>query len=166
MLFMGQEFLEDKQWSDNIAARPQLRIFWEGLSAPDPSMRDFLRFTRELIQLRWKQPALRAEGFRVVHVHEANRVLAFHRWVPNAGQDVIVVACLANAPWRSYRVGFPSEGEWKEAFNSDVYDMWLNPNVMGNGGQVFATRHPMHGFDFSADLVLPANSTLVFSRPG
>ena len=57
MLFMGQEFLEDKQWSDDVHGHPELRLFWAGLdSATDSSMRDFLRFTRELIALRWRQP--------------------------------------------------------------------------------------------------------------
>ncbi|NDZ17108.1 hypothetical protein C7T35_28080 [Variovorax sp. WS11] len=28
MMFMGQEFLEDKQWSDDLGSRPELRLFW------------------------------------------------------------------------------------------------------------------------------------------
>ena len=31
MLFMGQEFLEDKFWSDNERAHPGHLIYWEGL---------------------------------------------------------------------------------------------------------------------------------------
>jgi 1,4-alpha-glucan branching enzyme len=162
MLFMGQEFLEDKQWSDNLELHSELRVFWEGLNSDDPSMRDFLRFTRELIALRWRLPALRGEGFRVVHVHDENRVLAFHRWIPGEGRDVMVVASLANMPRYGYHVGFPWGGRWEEAFNSDVYDCWVNPNPVGNGGQVLAESEPMHGFRFSASLTLPANSILVF----
>jgi 1,4-alpha-glucan branching enzyme len=164
MLFMGQEFLEDKQWSDNLDVHPELLIYWDGLSAADPSMRDFLRFTRELIRLRWQCPALRGEGFRVVQVHDANRVLAFHRWVPNEGHDVLVVASLANFHRFDYRIGFPAASRWHEAFNSDVYDNWVNPQIVGNGGEVFAERSPLDGFDCSASIVLPANSLLVFSR--
>jgi 1,4-alpha-glucan branching enzyme len=55
MLFMGQEFLEDKMWSDS----PDLmafRIWWDGLAA-DKAMSDHLRFTRELIALRRRLPA-------------------------------------------------------------------------------------------------------------
>jgi 1,4-alpha-glucan branching enzyme len=33
MLFMGQEFLEDKQWSDDVDGHPELRIFWPGLDS-------------------------------------------------------------------------------------------------------------------------------------
>jgi 1,4-alpha-glucan branching enzyme len=162
MLFMGQEFLEDKQWSDNLEFRADLRLFWDGLDSDDPSMRDFLRFTRELIALRRRLPALRAEGFRVVHVHDENRVLAFHRWIPGEGRDVMVVVSLANEARDGYRLGFPRAGRWEEAFNSDVYDGWVNPNTVGNGGEVFAEFPAMHGCDFSASLTLPGNSVLVF----
>ncbi len=164
MLFMGQEFLEDKQWSDNLDVHPELRIFWLGLDAIDPIMRDFQRFSREMIRLRWNQPALRGEGFRVVHVHDENRVIALHRWVVGEGRDVLVVASLSNYTRYGYRVGFPGEGRWLEVFNSDVYDGWVNPQVAGNGGSVMAEPMPMHGFDQSASLVLPANAILVFAR--
>lgn len=63
MLFMGQEFLEDKPWSDDVPGHPELRLHWDGLKGSDSAMRDFLLFTRELIQLRGRVPALRAEGF-------------------------------------------------------------------------------------------------------
>jgi 1,4-alpha-glucan branching enzyme len=164
MLFMGEEFLEDKQWSDDVNDHPELLLYWDGLTAPDPAMRDFLRFTRELIALRWQLPALRAEGFRVVHVHDRNRVLAFHRWIPGEGNDVIVVVNLANFNQYGYRIGVPGDGRWREAFNSDVYDNWVNPQVTGNGGAVFADATPLHGFDYSAPLTLPANGLLVFAQ--
>ncbi len=159
-----QEFLEDKQWSDDVKGHPELRIYWDGLNGTDPAMRDFLCFTRELIRLRWQLPALRSEGFRVVHADDANRVLAFHRWVPGEGHDVIVVVSLANFNRYGYRIGFPSSGGWREVFNSDVYDNWVNPQVVGNGGAVFADDMPMHRFSYSAALTLPANSLLIFYR--
>src|SRR5262249_37652025 len=45
LLFMGQEFLEDQNWSDSDK---HLLIDWEGL-ATDQAMQDHLRFCRELI---------------------------------------------------------------------------------------------------------------------
>ena len=51
-LFMGQEFLEDKQWSWDPNA-PNL-IWWSGLNTgTDPAMVNHLRFTQDLIRLRW-----------------------------------------------------------------------------------------------------------------
>ena len=100
----------------------------------------------------------------MVHSHDQNRVLAFHRWVEGEGHDVIVVVHLANDHRYGYRIGFPGGGDWREIFNSDVYENWVNPNVAGNGGRVSAEPQPLHDFGYSAALVLPANSILVFSR--
>jgi 1,4-alpha-glucan branching enzyme len=162
MLFMGQEFLEDKQWSDDF--HQNLLLHWAGLDAGDKQMIDHLRFTRELIHLRWRYPGLRGPGFRVVHVHDQNRVLAFHRWVEGEGHDVIVIIHLAPFNRFGYRIGFPGEGEWQEVFNSDVYENWVNPNSAGNGGRIYAEPLPLHDFGYSAALVLPDNSLLVFAR--
>ena len=165
MIFMGEEFLEDKQWSDDVDGHPELRLFWPGLEdAADSTMRDFLRFTRELIALRWRYPALRGEGFANVHVHDDNRVLAFQRWIPGVGGTVLVVAHFGDATKRGYEIGFPSGGRWQESFNSDVYDHWVNPGVQGNGGGVDANGPALHGLPASAALTLPANSILVFTE--
>jgi 1,4-alpha-glucan branching enzyme len=110
MLFMGQEFLEDKQWSDNLDFHKDLLLFWAGLDAGDKQMLDHLRFTRELLALRWKQPRLRGQGFRAVHANDQNRVLAFHRWVEGEGRDVMVVAHLSTFNRFNYRIGFPGGG--------------------------------------------------------
>jgi 1,4-alpha-glucan branching enzyme len=164
MLFMGQEFLEDKPWSDDVDGHPELALYWAGLHDLDPTMRDFLRFTRELIGLRLRLPALTGEGFAVVHAHDANRILAFQRWVPGAGHDVVVVASFANSPWHDYEIGFPSAGRWREVFNSDAYEHWVNPRVEGNGGAVDARDAARDGLPCSASLTIPANSILVFTR--
>lgn len=164
MLFMGQEFLEDKQWSDNFVDRHNLLLHWAGLEAGDKQMADHLRFTSELLALRWRQPGLRGQGFRVVHVDDQNRVLAFHRWVEGEGHDVLVIVHLSTFHRFGYRIGVPGGGAWREIFNSDVYESWVNHNVAGNGGGVFADDQAMHGFEHSAAFVLPANSILLFAR--
>ena len=164
MLFMGQEFLEDKQWSDDVHAHPELLIYWDGLEASDPAMRDFLRCTRELVRLRRDHPGLRGDGFRATSADDANRVLSFHRWVEGVGEDLIVVASLANGNHYGYRIGFPGAGVWREIMNTDIYDYWVNPNVAGNGGQLIAEPVAWQGFQHSAALTIPANTVLVFAR--
>ncbi len=164
MIFMGQEFLEDKQWSDDVHGHPELLLYWEGLGAPDPSMRDFLRCTRELVRLRRDHPGLRGDGYRGVSADDGKRVLSFHRWVEGVGDDVIVVASLANTTLNGYRIGFPGAGVWREVMNTDVYDHWVNPQVAGNCGQVVAEQFAWQAFQYSAALTIPANAVLVFSR--
>jgi 1,4-alpha-glucan branching enzyme len=159
-IFMGQEFLEDKQWNDDPSG-PN-RIYWGGVDSGDKPMVDFLRFTQDLLRLRWTQPAVRSGLIKVFHVHNGNRVLAFHRWIEGVGHNLVVVVNLNDQAVYNYQIGFPYGGRWGELFNSDVYDEWVNPNVIGNGGQLYADGGPMHGFDHSGSLVLPPNSILVF----
>lgn len=164
MLFMGQEFLENKQWADDLRHHGDLLLDWQGVDDGDRQMHDHLRLVRELLALRRQLPALRGQGFRVVHADDEGRVLAFHRWVPGQGHDVMVVLSLSTSDRFGYRIGFPGGGEWREVFNSDVYENWVNPDVNGNGGRVFADDWGMHGFAQSAALTLPANGLLVFAR--
>lgn len=165
MIFMGQEFLEDKYWTDNPHAA-NLMIWWEGLEGKDKAMSDHHRFTRDLLWLRRNQPALCGEGINVFHVHNDNRVIAFHRWLPGSGRDVVVVVSLNEGTFydHSYQIGFPGGGHWSEVFNSDIYDNFFNPASQGNPGGINATGPTLHDLPCSAGITLPANSILVFAR--
>ena len=159
MLFMGEEFYEDKQWSDNGSSF----IYWNGLDS-DRTMIDFHRFTRELVWLRRKQPALRGEGVATISMDDFNRVLAYQRWIPGVGRDVVVVASLNELTLDGYQIPFPSQGHWFEVFNSDVYENWVNPQARGNGGGVEAYGPGINGLAASANITIPANGLLVFAR--
>jgi Alpha amylase, C-terminal all-beta domain len=64
-------------------------------------------------------------------VHNGSRVIAFHRWVPGAGYDVVVVASLNEYTFydQGYQLGFPVSGHWDEVFNSDIYENWFNRSI-------------------------------------
>ena len=91
-------------------------------------------------------------------------MLAFQRWVEGAGADVVVVCSLNENTLYNYAIGFTAAGRWREVFNSDVYDNWVNPIVAGNGGGVDADGPGLHGLAASASLTIPANGLLVFAR--
>jgi 1,4-alpha-glucan branching enzyme len=168
-LFMGQEFLEDKQWSPDPRTSDDL-IWWGGLAAAagggavDPAMANHLKFTQDAVALRMRLPALRGEGLNVFYTSDADRVIAFQRWVEGAGEDVVVVASFSESTWWGYELGFPSAGRWVEVSNSDVYDNWVNPMVAGNAGGVTADGVGMHGLAASASVVIPANGVVVFVK--
>jgi 1,4-alpha-glucan branching enzyme len=162
-IFMGQEFLEDRPW--DVDPRGPNLLSWHGLDrATDSSMRDHLRFTRDLIRLRRDLPALRSDNVHAFYHSDPDRVIAYHRWREGSGDDVIVVASFAEKTWTGYDIGFPFPGLWRERFNSDVYDHWVNPQVAGNGGSVMAEASGLHGFAASARIVIPANGVVVFAR--
>lgn len=166
MLFMGQEFLEDKLWSDDIH-RTDREIWWDGVDGADPVMVDFHRFVRDMIRVRRRHPALRADPLIVYPLALDQRVLAFQRWIPGSGRDVVIVASLAESTtWGDYELGFPQPGRWYEVLNSDYFDTFPNPAVAGNAGGIVADGPPRHGMPASARITLPANAVLVFTRDG
>jgi 1,4-alpha-glucan branching enzyme len=160
-LFMGQEILEDKLWSDNETDHPGHLIWWDGLKT-DPVMCDYLRFMRDLVALRRRQPALRGEGVRVSRVNEYDRVVVLHRWVADGGdgRDVVAVVSFGEQAKSGYGIGLPRGGKWVEAFNSDFYDGFPNAGVVGNGGAVYANGPGLDGFAQSAMITIPANGAL------
>jgi 1,4-alpha-glucan branching enzyme len=162
MLFMGQEFLEDKLWSDN-PTRADRFIDWEAM-ATDRPMADFHGFSRDLIRLRRAQPSLRTGSTNSYHVDESNRVLAFHRWVPGEGRDIVVVLSFSESTLNGYSLGFPGPGLWHEIFNSDFYDHLPNPWVQGNRGGIVTDVPALHGLPYSAVITIPANTILIFSQ--
>jgi 1,4-alpha-glucan branching enzyme len=161
-LFMGQEFLEPLQW--NWDATSTNLLDWTDLNtgASQP-MVDHLRFTQDLIRLRSNNPALRSDNLQVSYTSNADRVIAYHRWLDN-GPDIVVVATLSETNWYNYAIGFPAPGQWSEIFNSDVYDNWVNPTVAGNAGGIVASGPPLHGFPTFAPITIPANGIIVFAR--
>jgi 1,4-alpha-glucan branching enzyme len=164
-LFMGEEFLESRRWSDDPDAT-ELFIQWDVLSSGDRARTDFFRCTQGLLHLRQALPALRSEGLHVFHVNVADRILAFHRWVPGEGEDVVVVLSLREEPFDfgSYRLGFPAPGRWTEVFTTDAYPGYPQEWVRGNPAGVNADGPPMHDLPASAGITIPPNGLVVFTR--
>jgi 1,4-alpha-glucan branching enzyme len=165
LIFMGEEILEDKPWCDDVWNWPQFLVWWDGLTC-DRHMRDFHRFTRDLIWVRRSYPALCGEGVRVPQVHNDTRVLVMHRWVEGEGRDVVIVASLNERMLAGYPIDLPWPGRWKEIFNSDYYDHFPNAWVVGNGGTVLADAPGSHGYPYAARMEIPANGALILARDG
>lgn len=167
MIFMGQEFLEDKPWHTN-PARSEFLLYWDGLQT-DRAMIDFRRFMADACKLRRNFPALCSEGINPFFNHNVDRVIAFHRWVEGQGKDVVVVASLNESHLWTYQMPFPTGGYWREVFNSDAYDNMpldggFNPNAVGNPTGVVADGPPLQEYLTSAAMVIPANGLLVFAK--
>jgi 1,4-alpha-glucan branching enzyme len=163
MLFMGQEILEDKPWSDDYEHWSQFLIWWEGLER-DAHMRDFRQSVRDLLWLRRTRSALHGDGVRVSQVHNVDRVLVMHRWVESLGEDVVVVLNLSEHVHGGYLIDLPHPGTWYEIFNSDFYDHFPNHQVAGNGGRVVADRRGQNGYPHAAVMTIPANGAVILAK--
>lgn len=152
MFFMGEEVgaKEPYRYDDWLLRREDIPDLRSGSGA------QLFRFYRDVIKLRRREEALISPHVDIVHVHDANRVLAYRRWLGDA--EFLIVASLNNAPFdHRYRIGAASlsDGGWIEALNSDDQSYGgqgiLNPGVLTSAGGSIEAR-------------LPANGILVFQR--
>lgn len=114
MIFQGQEFLEDEWFRDTDPIDWTKKEKYSGI----------LKLYRDLIRLRrnWfnNTRGLRGQHVHVHHLNNNDKVIAFHRWENGGpGDDVIVIANMANRSYDNYNIGFPKAGLWKVRFNSD-----------------------------------------------
>jgi len=159
MLFMGQEFLEWGAWSD---AR---QLDW----AKAERFAGIRMLYRDLIRLRrnWFDTTrgLKGHNVDVHHVNDRDKVIAFHRWDRGGpGDDVVVIANLANRAYEAYRVGLPRAGRWRVRFNGD----WrgYSPAFGGHASDdVDATENPSRdGMAVSGEVGLGAYTAIILSQ--
>ena len=152
MFFMGEEVgaWQPYRYNDFINFREDFPGLRAGAGA------SLFRFYQDLIRLRFAYPALRSHALDILHVHDANRVLAFRRW--EGAQDILVMASLNNHSFGAgYRIQHPAiaDGSWQEIFNSDA-------NVYGGSGLINDRRIDTANGGLTA--ALPANSVIVLER--
>ncbi|MGN6357459.1 MAG: 1,4-alpha-glucan branching protein GlgB [Novosphingobium sp.] len=154
LLFMGQEFAQRREWSEERA------LDWDLLDAPAHD--GVRRLVRDLTRLYRELPALHArdcegDGFEWLIVDDAaNSVFAWLRKAPGA-RPVAVVANLTPASHAGYRLALPHDGAWVEVLNSDAAP--YGGSGQGNLGSVTAEGG-------IASLVLPPLATVYLEYAG
>lgn len=154
LLFMGQEFAQRREWSEERA------LDWHLMDAP--AHRGVADLVRDLNRLYRTTPALHArdcegEGFAWLIADDAdNSVFAWLRLAPGEA-PVAVIANMTPALHTHYRVPLPHDGVWAEVLNSDaeIY----GGSGKGNLGQVVAENGAAH-------LVLPPLATVMLQFKG
>jgi 1,4-alpha-glucan branching enzyme len=114
-------------------------------------------FYQDLIKFRRHHSGLKSHNIEILHVHNANRVLAFRRW--DDLEELLVVASLNNQPFAAgYVIANPSlkSGPWQEIFNSDA--MAYGGNDEGNQGATVSAHQGL------LEVVIPANGFVVFLK--
>jgi 1,4-alpha-glucan branching enzyme len=158
LLFMGSEFGQDSEWSE------QAGLDWQALSDSTGFHSGVQRLVRDLNRVYDGSPALWQQdfnplGFNWIDASDADgNVLAFLRFAgtDDTGPGAKTVACVVNfsgGPHLDYRVGLPTAGRWREVINTDAAD--YGGSGVGNLGAVEAVNEPWHGQPASASLSLP-----------
>ena len=154
LLFMGQEFAQRREWSEERSLDWELRG-----SAAHEGVR---KLVRDLNRLYRSRPALHArdceaDGFEwLVPDGRDASVYAWLRRAPDA-KPVAVIANLTPIARAPYRVPLPHDGRWREVINSDAHDYW--GSGLGNLGGVTAK-------DGAALVTLPPLATIMLEYAG
>jgi 1,4-alpha-glucan branching enzyme len=163
LLFMGGEFGQSGEWSENATLQ-----WW--LLDQGPFHCGTQRFIEDLNRLYHTLPALwqgdyDREGFIWVDCSDQEHsVLSFIRQTPDGAQQVLVVMNLTPVVRSPYRVGLPRPGFWREILNSDA-DIYGGAN-QGNLGGVMAEPYCVQHQPFSAPLTLPPLAVVMFKQEG
>jgi len=154
LLFMGQEFAQRREWSEERALDWELRC--------SPMHEGVRNLVRDLNHLYAAKAALHArdceaEGFEwLIGDDSQNSVFAWLRKAP--GEKPIAVICnMTPAFHENYRVPLPHDGEWREILNSDSET--FGGSGKGNLGKVTAQSG-------AAEVVLPPLATIMLEWDG
>jgi 1,4-alpha-glucan branching enzyme len=156
MLFMGGEFGQVSEWSENRS------LDWHLLE--DPLHGGIQALVSDLNAIYRTTPAMYTgdtvpEGFSWVDANDASgNVLSFLRHDPDGDGIMACVANFAGMPHHGYRVGLPQAGRWREVLNTDA--TFYGGSGVGNLGDVEAVEKPWHGRPASAVLHLPPQGVI------
>ncbi|GAA3794863.1 1,4-alpha-glucan branching protein GlgB [Streptomyces phyllanthi] len=150
LLFMGQEFAQDTEWSADTGPD------WSMLRhAPHRAVRDLVR---DLNRAYLAEPALWSRdsepaGFRWIEADAAQDNL--YSFVRHGTSDETLVCVFNFQPTHrhGFRLALPHAGDWAEALNTDAERYGGSGAV--NPGRIRAVAEPLRGFPAHATVVLP-----------
>ncbi|WP_230980370.1 1,4-alpha-glucan branching protein GlgB [Oryzicola mucosus] len=159
LLFMGQEFAQRAEWSEERA------LDWHLLdSAPHAGVRQVVRDLNHLYRSRsaLHERDCEPDGFDWLIADDSeNSVFAWLRKTLD-GNPIAVITNFTPVPRYDYKVPLPRQGKWREIINTDaeVY----GGSGLGNGGMVVADFADGEGA--LASLTLPPLATIMLEFIG
>ena len=157
LLFMGGEFAQRAEWSQQAGS-----LDWHLLDDPDHA--GVRALVRDLNAAYRTEPALwerdhTPEGFAWLEggARDEN-LLAFARFSAGRARTLVCLCNLSPVPRDARRVPLPRGGAWREVLNTD--SRFYAGSDVGNLGTIAADDESLHGWDFSAEVVLPPLATV------
>jgi 1,4-alpha-glucan branching enzyme len=157
LLFMGSEFAQAREWNHETS------LDWHLCQYMDhEGMR---RLVRDLNRLYSSEPALGSndfnpQGFRWINCTDADANLVTYLRMDSREETLFMVAGHFGGITRSYRIGVPRRGRWREVINSN--SEYYGGSGLGNDGARETTDEPRDGYTQSLELTLPPLTTLLF----
>lgn len=158
LLFMGQEFGQEREWSE------ERELDWYLLEEKlNQGMQDYVA---ELLKLYRKYPCMYEidnswEGFEWVKADDAElSTYAFIRKCPSSKNRLLFVMNMTPMERKEYRVGVPSRKKYKLLLNSDDQKFGGDGHVIPES--VAAEKIPCDYRDYSISFDLPPYGSAVF----
>jgi 1,4-alpha-glucan branching enzyme len=158
LLFMGCEFAQEREWNHDHS------LDWHLLG--DHHHEGVQRLVHDLNHLYRETPALYqrdfdGNGFEWISHDDADRsVLSFIRRGADTSTLIVVLSNFTPVVHRSYRVGVPHGGVYRERINTDSAH-YGGSNVGAPFGEVTARSFGAHGKPWSIELDLPPLATVI-----
>ncbi len=151
LLFMGQEFGQWREWSEERS------LDWELLDLE--THQGLQRWMRDTNHFYQAQPALFQhdfddKGFRWIDADDADSsTYSYIRYADDRSDFLVVVANFTPVPRSGYRIGVPEAGHYAELLNSD--SKHYGGGDIGNFGGVESEDVPLHGLPYSLTMTVP-----------
>lgn len=158
LLFMGQDFGQYQEWSE------ERELDWYLLG--EESNRSLQNYVKTLLNLYKKYPALyandaRPEGFEWINADDASRsIYSFVRYSPTGRNNLLFVINYTPVARDDYRVGVPKRKQYKLILNSKEPE--FGGNVHKEQLVYKAVKQECDGRPFSFAYPLPAYGVAVF----
>ena len=158
LLFMGQEFGQEREWSE---AR---ELDWFLLENDlNKGMHDYVK---ELLQIYRKYPCLYENdnswaGFEWLNCDDKDRsVYSFFRKSENGKNELLFILNMTPMKWENYVVGVPKKKKYKLLLNSDDTRFAGNGNVILK--ELAAEAKPCNNKKYSITFDLPPYTAAIF----
>ena len=162
LLFMGQEFAQFKEWDYKTELDWSLLTFEKHKKMQD--------YVKALNNLYLTTPALYEvdfswEGFSWIAADDTAQSVVSFRRIDKSGKEIICVCNFVPITRENYRIGVPEDGSYKIIFNSDD-EKYGGDGILENKKITAfeAEDEPMHGFDQSINMCIPALSVIYLER--
>jgi 1,4-alpha-glucan branching enzyme len=158
LLFMGGEFGQLQEWDFEKS------LDWHELN--DDRHRKLGLWLKDLNKFYRTEPAMHQLdferlGFEWVDIQDWEKsIISFSRRARNPEDTILAVCNFTPMTRKSYRLGVPKGGWWREVLNSDALE--YGGSGLGNLGGVNADPHPYHRRNNSISITLPPLSCIFF----
>lgn len=159
LLFMGQDFAQEREWSEKTP------LDWELLEEKEhKQMQDYVK---ALLKLYQDYPALyeyddTPDGFEWInHIEAEKNMLTFLRKAEKKADTLVVVCNFSDLAYEAYAMGVPYAGEYREIFNSD--DESFGGTGVKNSGVQKAKKEEKDERPYSIEIQVAPLSVQIFS---